>query len=727
MKIIVQNYGNGMLEMLEVPMISAKDGLLVETKASLVSIGTEKAMIDVAKKSLIGKALLRPDWVKQVIDKIKTEGIFEAWNQSKARLDMPIPLGYSCSGVVREVYNKNSTFKAGDRVACTGSGFASHAEWNVVPENLCTKIKDNVSFEDASYAAVGGIAMQAIRLAKVEFGHKVGVIGLGLVGQLALQILKNAGCTVLGVDIEKGKCELAKTHGADVTALTGDSDPVALARSISSGYGLDSVIIFASVKSNEPLILAADMCREKGIIVAGGLIELSIPREIFYKKELEFCVSRAWGPGMYDVDFEQRDIKYPYPYVRWTASNNIEEFVDLIAKNRVSMEKITTHTYDFNKAMEAYDIILNKKEPVIGLVLKYGERELEKDRKQTKNINREYKKDGTEKARLGIIGTGLFLRGTILPILKGIKYADCVGVASTRGLSAASLKDKLGFSYSTSDYQELLKDDNINCIMILTRHSSHSKFICEALIAGKSVFVEKPLCINKEQLKEISEVYEKLQKENKNPFLMVGFNRRFAPLTIKCIDALAGNTGNSSVIIRCNAGYIPADSWVHNPDEGGGRIVGEVCHFVDLAQALTTSLVRRVYAIDSGHEKGSFDNMSITLSMENSSVVTIQYTSFGQKSYSRERVEVFSNGMVFEIDNFKKASLFSAKGKKDYNSLGVDRGHKNELVETFSAIKHGNMAPISFKTLINNTLATFGIEESIRTGKPVDIFEIGLE
>ncbi|MGR3179172.1 MAG: zinc-dependent alcohol dehydrogenase, partial [Candidatus Anammoxibacter sp.] len=307
MKIIAQNYGSGNLEMLEVPMFTSFNGLLVETKASLVSVGTEKAMIDIARKSLLGKALARPDWVRQVIDKVKAEGFMEAWKQSKARLDVPVPLGYSCAGVVKEINTVDQSFCVGDRVACSGSGFASHSEWNVVPPNLSVKIPENVSFEDASYVAIGGIAMEAVKLAKVELGYKVGVIGLGLLGQLAVQILNAAGCHVIGIDVSEEKCELATENGLEAVAVTGKDDPISLSRKFTGNEGLDVVIIFASVDSDEPLIQAASMCRERGRIIAGGLVGLNIPRQIFYDKELDFAVSRAWGPGLYDTDYEKRD------------------------------------------------------------------------------------------------------------------------------------------------------------------------------------------------------------------------------------------------------------------------------------------------------------------------------------------------------------------------------------------------------------------------------------
>ena len=731
MKIIAQNYSNGNLEMLEIPMITSRSGLLVETTASLVSVGTEKAMIDVAKKSLIGKALARPDWVKQVVDKVKTEGLMEAWRQSKARLDMPVPLGYSCAGIVREVNNTEDDFRVGDSVACSGSGYASHAEWNVVPPNLCVKIPDNVSFEDASYVALGGIAMEAVRLAEPEFGHKIGVIGLGLLGQLAVQILRTAGCHVVGIDISAQKCELALKHGAEAVAVTGKDDPVAIANDFSGHAGLDAVIILASVDSDEPLIQAAGMCRERGKIIAGGLIGLNIPRQSFFEKELHFAVSRAWGPGMFDPDYEERGLKYPIAYARWTAQRNMDEFLRMLSLGRISLSDITTHRFSFEKALDAYRLILSGKEPAIGVVLHYPEHdnrpEVADERMtrilQTGPVKQQAKISGVS---AGLIGAGLFARGTLLPALKKVSGITLTGVASSRGLSGKNLADSYKFRYATTDYRELLKDDNINMVFILTRHNSHKKFVCEALKAGKAVFVEKPLCINKDQLKEIIDVYSSLITHNSSlPFLMVGFNRRFAPATRQCIEFIGQAKKSSVVQIRCNAGYIPAELWVHKRDEGGGRIIGEVCHFVDLAQAITGGLPERVFASCTESPQGLRDNLTISMKMDNGAAVTITYASNGDKSFQREEVQVFAGGAVCVINNFKSVNFISSGKQKVKKSLEVDRGYVDEIRAVYEALKNGAPSPIGFKSLVATTLATFAIEESITTGEAVEV-ETGL-
>ncbi|OGW24290.1 MAG: hypothetical protein A2X55_05015 [Nitrospirae bacterium GWB2_47_37] len=727
MKILAQNYSNGDLELLEVPMFTEIKGLLVETKASLVSVGTEKAMIDIAKKNIIGKAIARPDWVRQVIDKVKTDGLMEAWRQSKARLDMPVPLGYSCSGILKDVGTRDGDFRIGTRVACAGSGYASHAEFNLVPPNLCVKIPDNVSFEDAAYVAVGGIAMEAVRLAKVEFGHKIGVIGLGLLGQLTVQILRSAGCHIIGIDISEKKCELALKHGAEVIAVDGKDDPISRSMAFANDEGLDAVIIMASFDSNKPLIDAAEMCRERGRIVACGLVGLNIPRETFYKKELDFAVSRAWGPGMYDPDYEERGLKYPLAYARWTALRNMEEFLKMVSLGTIKLDDITTHIFSFDRALEAYEMILSGKEPAIGVVLRYNEKSEGKNKKsgvkilsniaiQRNNIN-EKKSIG-----IGLIGAGLFARGTLLPAMQRIKKLSFEGVATARGLTGQHIAKSFDFKYCTTDYLDILNDKNIDIVFILTRHNSHAKFICEALKAGKAIFVEKPLCINEEQLKEIVNTYSLVASNNlSTPFLTVGFNRRFAPTTKKCVEFVGQNGKNAIVQIRCNAGYIPPESWVHKREEGGGRIIGEVCHFVDLADAITDGVPKKVFASALKDNYGLKDNLTISIQMDNGAVAGITYASNGDKSFPREEVQVFAGGAICIIENFKNITFVSSGKKRIQKSIEANRGYKEQIETVVEALIAGMPSPIDFKPLVAATVTTFAIEESIKIGKAVDI------
>jgi len=729
MKQIFQNFRFGELQILEVPEPSKrKDVLRVQTRASLVSVGTEKNMIDIAKKSIFGKAFSRPDWVKQVVDKVKTEGFTEAWRQSKARLDMPVPLGYSSAGTVLEcgVQSIDVGFKVGDRIACTGSGYASHAEIVSVPPNLCAKIPDNVAFEDAAYGALGGIAMEAVRLARVEFGHRVVVIGLGLLGQLATQILVAAGCHVFGIDVKRDKCVLAEDHGAEVTATVGRDDPVQAVLDFTDGEGADSVIILAAVESNEPLEQAADICRERGKIVAGGLVGLDVPRKTFFEKELDLCVSRAWGPGALNPDYEERNVQWPLAYVRWTAQRNIEEFLKMVSLERVKLDKLTTHRFPFDKALDAYDMILKGKENVIGVILEYSQvKEIGAQRARNnvwKNNKVEVKANSKDGIGIGLIGAGLFTRGTLLPVLKGISGIQLKGVATASGMSGRHVAEKGGFQYATTEHKKILEDPQIDLVFILTRHNSHASFVIEALKAGKHVFVEKPLCINKDELTQIIHVYSSIRNpQSAMPLLMVGFNRRFSPAAKKAREFIGSNGPSSVIQIRCNAGFIPKNSWVHHPEEGGSRIIGEVCHFVDLSQYLTGGLPRIVFAACAESSQETNDNICVTLQMDNGAAVNITYASNGDKSFPREEVQIFTGGGVFIIHNFGNAEQIVNGKKKKWKSIQVDRGHKNEIKEILSALKSGKNSPIDFRSIVATTITTFAIEDSIRMGKSVEI------
>ena len=717
MRVVFQSYASGELSMVEVAEPITRPGsLTVQTQASLVSIGTEKAIIDVAQKSLLGKALARPDWVKQVIDKVRTEGLAETYRQSRARLDMPLPLGYSSAGIATDVGRGVTEFAIGDRVACAGSGYASHAEVVSVPRNLCVKIPEGVSFEQASFVALGGIALEAVRIARPEIGHRVVVIGLGLLGQLAVQILKANSCQVLGVDLVPDKLDLARNLGANVV-VNGDSDDViAAVREFSDGHGADSVIILASTESNQPIEQAAEMCRERGRVVATGLVGLNIPRKPFYEKEIEFVVSRAWGPGMYDVDYEERDVKYPLSYVRWTARRNMAAFLDLVAEGQVKIEPLITHRFPFEKALDAYKMILEGAEPSIGVVLEYGDAEPESmhrvDLKPASRITHQASRIG-----IGLIGAGLYARGTLLPALQKVKGVRYVGVATASGMSGRHVGDKFGFEYCTTDYRELLQDENVQAVFVLTRHGSHAHFTAEALRAGKAVFVEKPLALNEEELEEVVKAW----KEGSG-FLMVGFNRRFAPTTRYVQGRLQGGTGPLVAHVRCNAGYIPLDSWVHDPKQGGGRIIGEACHFVDLIQALTGGLPVEVYGAAAGGAHAALhDNVTVSLELDNGSVGSIVYAAGGDKSFPREYVEVLGRGAVATIKNFKSASFTHSGRTSKRGGLGVDRGQVDELKTFFDHLREGKSQPVSVREYIATTLSTFAIEKSIARGEAVKV------
>jgi predicted dehydrogenase/threonine dehydrogenase-like Zn-dependent dehydrogenase len=747
MKQLLQNYKTGRLQIQEVPASPAGSyRVVVRTFASLVSVGTEKSMLELARKSLLGKAMARPDLVRQVIAKAQAEGILEAWRQAMGRLDTPVPLGYSSAGVVIDVGPGVQGFAVGDRVACAGSGYAGHAEVVSVPVNLCVKIPEGVDFESAAFVALGGIALEAVRMARVSLGETVVVIGLGLLGQIAVQLLNAAGCHVIGMDIHPRKAEMALQHGAEAVA-TDYSVLSALCRQRTGNQGADAVIILAATPSNEPLERAAELCRERGRIVAAGLVGLQIPRKPFYDKELELVVSRAWGPGLYDPHYTEKGLDYPLAYARWTARRNMEEFLAQLAKGAIRVDHLITHRFPFDRAPEAYELILEGKEPYIGVLLTY---EREPDLSRTVVVKRNQRgQRGQESQRgqissvpsvpsalsgplgVGLIGAGQFAAGTLLPILKGLKGLRFRGVATATGLSARHVADKFGFEYCTTDYHEILKDPEIALVFILTRHGAHAPLVAEALRAGKHVFVEKPLALNPEQLRELVRAYKgpegldgpSVSSVPSGSLLMVGFNRRFSPFAKWLKDRFADIPEPLAVHCTVNAGPVPPDHWVHDPEQGGGRIIGEVCHFVDLIQYLTGSLPVRVYAetLTSRGYKPS-DNVVITLKMANGAIGSITYVAGGDKRYPRERVEVFGGGAVGVIENFKAATFIRGGRKmRIRNWLSVDRGHRGEVEALLSAIRAGGPAPVAFEEYVYTTLATFAIEESLRKGTPVRI------
>ena len=740
--------------MVDVPVPSVKRGhILVKTMASLVSIGTEKHMLEIAKKSLLGKAIARPDLVRQVINKAKTEGVMEAYRQAMGRLDMPILLGYSSSGIVIDVGEGVLEFSVGDCVACTGSGYAGHTEVAVVPENLCVKIpkktvtsysllvnsedgktekritnnestNNYVSFEEAAFVALGGIALEAVRLANVSLGEYVAVIGMGLIGQIVVQILDSAGCHVMGFDVQKNRIDMALKSGAEAGSFDKD-EFINLVREVTKGNGADAVIIFAATKSNQPLDLASEISRERARIVAGGLIGLNVPRKEFYEKELEFVVSRAWGPGVYDNEFLNKNFKYPYAYVRWDAKRNIEEFLNLLAKGKVRVDHLISHRFSIEDAIEAYEIITGKrKEKFLGIVLTYDKERYLNKSELVKRINISSKEVSVRKKdviNIGLIGAGLFAQGTLLPILKDIKDLRFRGISTPTGIKARHTAEKYGFDYITSDYREILCDEEIDLVFILTPHGSHARFVCEAIKAGKHVFVEKPLCINKNELKEIISTYNS-QPTTNNCLLMVDFNRRFSPYTRWLKEKFSNVREPIAIHCTVNAGYVPKDSWVHDSSEGGGRIIGEVCHFVDLIQYITSAIPERVYAECIFSDKYTpSDNVVITMRMSNGAISSISYLSSGDKAYLRERIEVFGGGRVGVIENFKYAYFIRGGKKKKKWGITVDRGHKEGVEMLLKTIRNGGKFFVDFSDYVYTTLTTFAIEESIRKGKPVEI------
>lgn len=751
MRQLIQSYQKGKLSTISVPAGSArKSHLLVCTRASLVSVGTEKYMLEMARKSLVGKALARPDLVRQVVAKAQAEGMLEAWRQAMNRLDTPVPLGYSSAGVVLDVGLGVEGFFVGDRVACTGSGYAGHAEVVVVPAQLCAKIPREVGLESAAFVALGGIALEAVRMARVSLGETVAVVGLGLLGQIAVQLLNAAGCRVFGIDIDPLRTEMALRNGAEATTVSSPrSAAIDMTRNWTGHEGADAVIILAASSSNEPLELAAEICRERGRIVAAGLVGLEIPRKPFYDKELELVVSRGWGPGLYDPNYTEKGLDYPIAYARWTAKRNMEAFLAQLARGAVRVDHLITHRFPFARALEAYDLILEGKEPHMGVLLSYptpdnGPQMADLIRRvdlRPKAVQPVRSMDVDKQSTVvGLIGAGQFATGTLLPAMKSLRSIHFRGVATATGIKACHTAEKFGFDYCTTDHHEILNDPEINLVFVLTRHGSHAPLVTAALHAGKHVFVEKPLALSPEQLNEVVEAYREAggkyggdTKARSNapahhfnpspPILFVGFNRRFSPFARWVKECFASIAEPPAVHCTINAGVVSPDHWVHDPEQGGGRIMGEICHFVDLIQYFTGSVPARVYA-ETPEVKGQkpSDNAVITLKMANGAVGSITYLAGGDKRYPRERVEVFGGGAVGVIENFK-AATFTRGGRQQRvrNWLSVDRGHRGEIEALLDAIRRGGPAPVAIEEYVFTTMATLAIEESLRQGMPVSV------
>lgn len=705
MKQIIQSYRTGEMELAEVPIPACDDnGILVRTACSLVSAGTEKMLVDLAKKSLVGKAAARPDLVRQVLAKMKKEGFKQTLEKVFTKLDNPIPLGYSCAGRVLFAGRNVTGIKAGDWVACGGAGYANHSELNYVPQNLAVKLPDGLDAESASFATVGAIAMQGVRQAEVQVGHRVGVIGLGLLGQLTVQILKASGAKVVCTDIAEGKLALARSLGADVAV--GADGFVAAAMNAGDGHGLDAVIITASTSSNQPVEAAGEACRYKGKVVVVGMVGLDIPRNAYYKKELDLRLSMSYGPGRYDVNYEEKGIDYPYALVRWTEGRNMQTFLELCAEGKVTPAKLVTHRFDFDDALQAYALFEGKTgEPYLGILLKY---DIDKEVARHVTLPGVLRKDAS--LRVGLVGAGNFAKGVLLPKLAGMSNVALAGIATATGVSARGTAKKYGIAKIYSDANELIEDPDVNTAFITTRHNQHAPAILKALGLGKHVFVEKPLCLREEELESIRAAWESASPRS---VLMVGFNRRFSSHAAKLREWVQASAERPLIRYRVNAGIIPANVWIQDPQVGGGRVVGEVCHFVDLCAFLADSSVVEVYAsaLETPGEY-SGDNLCIVLKHASGARSSIDYMANGDPSLPKEVIEVFSGRGIATCEDFT-VTTFSRAGKRSrHKSSGMDKGFAQEL-EAFQQGVAAGTAPIAFESLANTTLTTFRIVESV--------------
>ena len=704
MKQIIQSFKTGETILEEVPAPQVRKGsVLIQTSRSLVSLGTERMLVEFGKANLISKARQQPDKVKQVLDKIKTEGLMPTLEAVFNKLGEPLPLGYCNVGRVIAVGEGVSEFKIGDRVASNGH----HAEFVCIPKNLVAHIPDTVSDEEASFTVIGSIGLQGIRLLNPELGETIVVVGMGLIGLLTAQLLIANGCKVIGVDIDDEKLNLSRQWGV-VSFNPKTGDVVKFVESHTGNTGADGVVITASAKTDDIISQAARMSRKRGRIILVGVIGLNLSRAEFYQKELSFQVSCSYGPGRYDEDYEQRGNDYPLPYVRWTEKRNFEAILQSIAAGKLLVKEMITEVVGIEDYQDIYGEIGSKKS--IASILKYntGKNQVPAATVVLKSVN-----FNGSKGVIGIIGAGNFTKMTMLPALKGSE-AGYKYIASAGGVSGTALAKKYGFSHSTTDYQEILKDKDVDLVLITTRHDKHAAITTEALAAGKHVFVEKPLALNEEQLEEIIAAYKK-----SNTSLTVGFNRRFSPHALK-IKSIIGQ-GPMNIIATMNAGNIPANVWVHDMQVGGGRIIGEACHFIDLITFFTGSKVTAVCMNAMGvNPEDNTDNASIFLKYEDGSTGVINYFSNGSKAYSKERVEIYSQERIAIIDNFRQTTGYGFKGFSKLKT-SLDKGHKNQFTHLIRHLKTGGQALIPFDEIINTTKASFAAIASLKNNSWIKI------
>jgi|SRR5579872_1145442 len=716
MKQILQNARNGEIEVKDVPVpLAAKGCVLVKVAASLVSAGTERASAEFASKNLIQKAQARPDLVRDVLSKIRRDGFWSAVSAVRTRLDQPSVLGYSCAGTVVEVGEGVSDIRAGDRVACGGTGFAVHADFVCVPRMLVARIESSaVDFESAAFTTVGAIAMHAVRTAEATLGEVVAVIGLGLLGQLSVQTLRAAGCAVIGLDLVQERAALAVSMGA-TAATTSEEEFRDLCFRHTYGYGADSVLIAAETPSSAPVNLASQVARDRGVVVAVGAVGMELERRRYYEKELDFRVSRSYGPGRYDSTYEQKGIDYPIGHVRWTETRNMAAFLQLLADEELDVKPLITHRYGIENAASAYELIAGRtRQAYLGVVIQYPA-DQQMDLRRLELVEHRADSSSASPVRIGLLGAGNFARGVLIPAMRQCR-TELVGICSANGISAQAAAKKFGFVSCTTDAEQIFSDDSINTVVIATRHNLHAVQVIRALEAGKHVFCEKPLCLTEDELDAIQIAYANATSCR----LMVGFNRRFAPMIQQARKFLAQADSPFTMHYRVNAGPVPADHWVNDPEQGGGRILGEMCHFVDLLSFICGSSPVAVRAKGSSSSAGQ--DVTATIEFANGSTGTITYVCNGDRAFSKERIEVFRGGAVAALDDFRSLDLVRQGKKKTFHSrLRQDKGHKSEWRAFTDCIKSGGQAPIAFEEIVASTLSTIRIAESLRSGVEMQI------
>ncbi len=720
MKQLVQDWKVRSVQVLEVPPPQLTAGqVLVRTHASLISAGTERSVVEFGEKSLLEKAHARPDLVRQVIGKLQREGILSTLESVRGRLDQPMLLGYSSAGTVLGVPPDLEGFRVGDHVVCAGAGYASHAEVVSVPRNLVVRLPEGIGFDWGSFGTLGAIALQGIRLADVRLGELTAVVGLGLVGQLTVQLLKAAGCRVAGMDPDQSRVELALRCGADAATTDPDAFESSIA-TLSDGIGADAVLITASTPSSQPVETAGRVARDKAVVVAVGAVGLTLPRKLYYMKELDFRVSRSYGPGRYDSNYEEKGHDYPVGYVRWTENRNMQAFVQLLADRKLNLDPLITHRFSLAEAPRAYEIVAGTvSEPSLGIILEYsGQTNLsgvDLGITSTKETDLTVAPNSAGSVRIGVLGPGAFACSMLLPVLKRMQGVELRGVAGAHGVNARRAADKFGFRYCSSGEQEILQDSDIDAVVIATRHNLHGRQVLAALRAGKHVFVEKPLAIREEEATAIAEELGRRPGQ----ILMVGFNRRFAPLAQKLKAFLDRRREPIFVHYRINAGYISKDHWTQDLAQGGGRIIGEVCHFVDFIDWLVGALPVswQVQSLPDGG-RYSADNVVLQLCYPNGIIGLITYLANGDRRLGKERVEVHGAGRSAVLDDFRRLELVESGRRRVQRSwLRQDKGHSGELAAFIRALRGEQPAPIPFLEILGATQVIFRAVELLRNGK----------
>ncbi|MBC71020.1 bi-domain-containing oxidoreductase [Muricauda ruestringensis] len=698
MKQIIQDIKNGETILEEVPVPKVKSGhVLIKTKKSLVSLGTERMLVEFGKANFIQKAKQQPDKVKMVLDKVKTDGLKPTIDSVRNKLNQPLPLGYCNVGEVIGVGKGVTEFQIGDRVASNGN----HAEYVNIPKNLVVKIPDNVTDDEATFTVIGAIGLQGIRLLNPTFGETMVVVGLGLIGLVTAELLMANGCNVIGFDFDPDKVRIAAEKGIKAINPAEGTDQVKFVESYTKGIGADGVIITASNKSNEIISQAAKMCRKRGRVVLVGVIGLNISRADFYEKEISFQVSCSYGPGRYDEEYEQKGNDYPIGYVRWTEKRNFEAILNAISKGTVDVKPLITERVPLKDFQNIYGDMSGSKS--IASILEYNQ---ESEPSSTVTI-KETSFEG-KKGIIGIIGAGNFTSSTILPNLEKLN-AHIKYIGSSGGLSSTIMAKRHSIAKSTSDYHEILGDNEVDLVLITTKHNMHAPMVLETLKSGKSVFVEKPLALTYSEIQEIIDVYR-----DQNVSLNVGFNRRFAPIAKRMKQLLGNNNSPMNIVATMNAGFIPSDVWVHDMEIGGGRIIGEACHYIDLCNYLSGSNVKAVCMNAMGmNPKENTDNASILLKYENGANATINYFSNGSKAYSKERVEVYSQGRTMIMDNWRKLKTYGFKNGKNMSSK-QDKGHFNQFKELIHQQQNGGNPIISFDEIINTSKTSIAAIESLQ-------------